>query len=42
MCLADSDPKVLTTEMPIVWLIPMEKAEIEPKHTYSCPVYITS
>ena len=42
MCLMDSEPKVLFTEMPMLWLIPMNQDDIEEKHCYNCPTYITS
>ena len=41
--LAESRPKVLHVEMPVIHLIPMQKSKIDrTRHQYSCPVYKTS
>jgi len=40
-CLEESEPKVLYTKMPYIWLKPTKRDEIVEKHTYTCPVYKT-
>eukprot|EP01017_Pseudomicrothorax_dubius_P027766 TRINITY_DN3239_c0_g6_i2.p1 TRINITY_DN3239_c0_g6~~TRINITY_DN3239_c0_g6_i2.p1 ORF type:complete len:389 (+),score=87.81 TRINITY_DN3239_c0_g6_i2:49-1167(+) len=43
LCLAESQPKILYTKMPHIWLIPKEQDQIDDgKHEYTCPVYKTS
>lgn len=39
--LAESDPKVLYTKMPYIWLKPAKQAELNFQSTYTCPVYKT-
>ena len=39
--LAESDPKVLFTKMPNIWLKPSIRDEIPEGHTYMTPVYKT-
>merc|ERR1711865_94400 len=40
--LGERMPKILFTPAPLMWIVPLTKAEIEPKWVYSCPVYKTS
>lgn len=44
MCVDDSHPKVLWSEIPYIWLKPVEtdKDEHDYKKMYACPVYKTS
>ena len=42
MILAESIPKVLWDEMPLIWFKPTESINIEIKTRYECPLYITS
>ncbi len=43
MTLAESKPKVLFVEVPVIWLLPKESAKINTKrHVYDCPCYKTS
>lgn len=42
MKLAESTPKVLWDEMPLVWFKPTETKNIEIRGRYECPLYITS
>ena len=39
--LEESQPKVLFTKMPFIWMKPDRKADIVEKHSYTCPVYKT-
>ena len=39
--LEESQPKVLYTKMPFIWMKPMKRDDITVKHTYECPVYKT-
>ena len=41
-CLIDSDPKILYTTSPLIWLRPMLTAEIPKRQVYLCPVYKTA
>ncbi|OXU22263.1 hypothetical protein TSAR_003308 [Trichomalopsis sarcophagae] len=40
--LAEARPKLLHEPVPLVWLKPRPRAEIEPRGRYLCPLYITS
>jgi dynein heavy chain, axonemal len=40
--LGESDPKVLFTPMPIIWMIPMNVTEFKDFQHYLCPVYKTA
>ncbi|XP_049773091.1 dynein axonemal heavy chain 7 [Schistocerca cancellata] len=40
--LDESEPKILYSVVPIIWLKPIEKSEFVPGETYTCPVYKTS
>lgn len=40
-CLEESEPKVLYTKMPYIWLKPTKVDDIVEKHSYTCPVYKT-
>ena len=39
--LADSRPKELFTDMPVIWLIPVSNRQIPEQGIYDCPVYKT-
>ena len=39
--LEESQPKVLFTKVPFIWMKPMKSEDITVKHTYVCPVYKT-
>ena len=39
--LAESRPKELYTDMPVVWLIPKPNRKVPPSGVYDCPVYKT-
>jgi len=41
-CLQESYPRVLHDKMPLIWLRPMKKYELNPRHVYTCPVYKTA
>lgn len=41
-CLQESHPRILHDKMPLIWLRPMKKDELKPRHVYVCPVYKTS
>ncbi|KAL7044814.1 hypothetical protein ACKWTF_002067 [Chironomus riparius] len=41
-CLQESLPRVLHDKMPLIWLRPMKKDELKPRHVYTCPVYKTA
>ena len=34
--------RVLYDKMPLIWLKPIKKEEVKPKHSYNCPVYKTA
>lgn len=40
--LADSRPKELFSEAPVIWFRPMKTAEIKQQNVYVCPMYRTS
>jgi dynein heavy chain, axonemal len=40
--LQESQPRILHDKMPLIWLRPIKKDEIIPKHSYRCPVYKTA
>jgi dynein heavy chain len=40
--LAESQTKILYDPMPIIWFQPILLSDINPKGTYTCPVYKTS
>jgi dynein heavy chain len=39
--LEESQPKVLFTKMPFIWMKPDKTEDIVEKHSYTCPVYKT-
>lgn len=39
--LADSRPKELFTDMPVIWLIPASNRQVPEQGIYDCPVYKT-
>ena len=39
---AESHPKILFEQLPILWLQPGIKKDFEDRQTYTCPVYKTS
>ena len=39
--LEESQPKVLFTKMPYIWMKPAKTVDIVEKHSYTCPVYKT-
>lgn len=41
-CLAESHPKVLLDEMPVIWLEPVITDDYRPVNSYKCPLYKTS
>ncbi|XP_069675994.1 dynein axonemal heavy chain 7 isoform X3 [Periplaneta americana] len=41
-CLVESLPKILWCEMPIMWIIPVKKIDLQVRHRYVCPLYKTS
>ena len=41
MELAESEPKVLHTDAPVVWLRPVEAAKLRAFPHYACPLYRT-
>ena len=40
--LGESDPKVLFTHFPTIWMFPTELDKIKPTKTYNCPLYKTT
>ncbi|KAF5833110.1 DNAH7 protein [Dunaliella salina] len=40
--LAESEPKVLYTAMPIIWMVPQEVSKFKVYNNYNCPLYKTS
>ena len=40
--LGESDPKVLFTHFPTIWMFPTELEKIKPTKTYNCPLYKTT
>lgn len=40
--LQESLPRVLHDKMPLIWLQPIKKDDVKPKHSYRCPVYKTA
>lgn len=42
VCIRESLPRVLHDKMPLIWLKPIKKEDLKPKHTYRCPVYKTA
>jgi dynein heavy chain len=40
--LAESFPRVLTDQLPVIWLKPGETSKVTPGDSYDCPVYKTS
>lgn len=41
-CLKEPLPRVLHDKMPLIWLKPLKKDEVKPKHSFNCPVYKTA
>lgn len=41
-CLQESLPRVLHDKMPLIWLKPIKREDVKPKHSYNCPVYKTA
>lgn len=41
-CLQESLQRVLHDKMPLIWLKPLKKDDVKPKHCYNCPVYKTA
>lgn len=41
-CLQESTSRVLYDKMPLIWLKPIKKDDVKPKHSYNCPVYKTA
>lgn len=41
-CLQDPTPRVLYDNMPLIWLKPIKKENLKPKHSFNCPVYKTA
>ena len=41
-CLAESYSKLLHTKLPVLWIKPVKKSDVEREGTYSCPMYKTS
>lgn len=39
--LEESQPKVLLSPMPIIWLMPVKTSQLKRDHAYECPLYIT-
>jgi len=39
--LEESQPKVLISAVPIMWLMPVKNTQLVRDHTYECPLYIT-
>lgn len=40
--LAESDPKVLFVPVPMIWIVPVKKAELRSFPSYECPLYKVS
>jgi len=40
--LVESEPKVLYTAMPIIWMVPQEVSKFKVYNNYNCPLYKTS
>lgn len=41
-CLQDPFARVLHDKMPLIWLKPLKREDVQPKHSYICPVYKTA
>jgi dynein heavy chain, axonemal len=41
-CLQESLPRVLHDKLPLMWLKPLKRSDVKPKHSYNCPVYKTA
>ena len=42
MLITDSEPKILFSEVPHIWLKPVKASDKTAGHFYRCPVYKTS
>lgn len=41
-CIQESFSRILHDKMPLMWLKPIKKDQVKPKHSYKCPVYKTA
>lgn len=41
-CLAESYPRELYDRMPLIWMKPLKRSDLKPRHIYICPLYKTS
>jgi dynein heavy chain len=41
-CLQESMTRILHDKMPLIWLRPIKKEDLKPRHVYICPLYKTA
>lgn len=40
--LVESQPRILFQAMPVIWLVPLRRTDLEERHAFECPVYKTA